>query len=140
MTRAARGLDDLFLRSRHTGGALRVTRRNDFPLEQVLLPERVIVHKLKLRGLGVGVVNGAVDLRRSEVPPRFQFGGVELYNRLPGTQCITFLREDFLHSSAHARPDMHLVYFNRTRHGIVLAMTGSREQQHQEEAGSAEAI
>ena len=38
--------------------------------------------KFKLRGLRFGVVNGAVDLRRRQIPPRLQFGGVELHDRV----------------------------------------------------------
>ncbi len=125
-----RSFDDFLLRSRDTRGPLRVTRRNDVPLAQVLLPERVIAHEDKLRGLGFGVVNGAVDLRGREVPPRVQFGGIELHQRLPRTQFIAFLREDFCHSPAHARPHVHFIHLDRAGDGVVLALTSREQSEH----------
>ena len=114
--------------------------RNDLALEQILLADRVIAHELELRGLGIGVVAGAVDLRRGQITPRVQFGRVEPNDHLSGMQFVAFLREDFFHPSAHARPDVHFIHLDRARDGVVLAMTGRREQQHREEAESAETI
>jgi hypothetical protein len=85
-------------------------------------------------------VDGAVDLRRGEIAPRFQLGGIELHNRLPGPERITFLCEDFFHSSAHPRPHVHFIDFDRAGDGAVLALAGRREQKHREKAKKAGTI
>ena len=93
------------------------------------LPGRVVAHEFKLRVLGFGVVNGAVDLRRRQLPPRFQFGRVERYDRLAGTQFVTFLREDFFDSAAAARSDVDFVHFNRAGNSVVLAMASRKKSE-----------
>ena len=63
-------------------------------------------------------MGGAVDLRHGEAAARRQLGRVQFHDRLIGMKLIAFLRENFLHTPAHARTDMHFIHLDCPGNGV----------------------
>jgi len=78
---------------------------------------------VELRGLGVGVVNGGIDLRGGEIAPRQQFRSFQLHDRLSGPQFIALLREELFHAASRPRTDMHFINFYGARNRIAPLAT-----------------
>ena len=139
MTRVCAAPDDLLLRRGRTGSLLRVSWRNYFALEQFLLALGVVTQEFQQGHLRLGIVSGAVDLSDGKIATRFQFGRIQLDDWLPGLKFVALLRENFLHASAHARTDVHLVHFDRAGNG-VLSISATRRKIDNANARNAQRI
>ena len=120
-------LHDFLLRPRRTNGLLRVGWRNYFSFEQFLLTLGVVTQKLQQGRLRFGIMRSAVDLCDGKIAARRQLSRVQFNNRLIGVQFVAFLREDLLHATAHARADMHFVYFDCSGNSVATIATARRQ-------------